>query len=67
MLTPARVVLAILAIVAGKRLVDDRASMPLEAAIGFERDTVSMLFAPDDRAEGLKAFRERREPRFTGQ
>ncbi len=53
-----------LALAAAKRLVDEGAEMPLDAAVTFERETVSMLFASDDRAEGVAAFLEKRTPVF---
>ncbi|MER5428095.1 enoyl-CoA hydratase/isomerase family protein [Streptomyces sp. NPDC002588] len=55
-----------LALAAGKRLVDHGLGMDLEAAIAYERETVSVLFCTEDRAEGLKAFRERRPGEFRG-
>ena len=55
-----------LALAAGKRLIDAGVAMDLDAAIGYERETVSVLFSSADRAEGLKAFRERRTPDFRG-
>lgn len=55
-----------LALEAGKRLVDDGAQMPLDDAVAYERETVSVLFGTQDRTEGLLAFRERRPPRFVG-
>lgn len=55
-----------LALAAGKRLVDYGLGMDLEAAIAYERETVSVLFSTEDRAEGLKAFRERRPGEFRG-
>jgi enoyl-CoA hydratase len=55
-----------LALAAGKRLIDDGLIMDLDAAIGYERETVSVLFCSDDRLEGLKAFRERRAGDFRG-
>jgi enoyl-CoA hydratase/carnithine racemase len=42
------------------------ALLPLTDAIDLERQTVSELFATDDAAEGLAAFRAKRAPRFTG-
>jgi enoyl-CoA hydratase len=55
-----------LALAAGKRLVDEGGQMPLDAAIAFERETVAMLFGTDDRAEGIRAFLDKRPPSFTG-
>ena len=56
-----------LALAAGKRLIDEGLPMDLDAAIGYERETVSVLFCSRDRAEGLRAFRERRPGRFHGE
>ncbi len=56
-----------LALAAGKRLVDYGLGMDLEAAISYERETVSVLFSTEDRVEGLKAFRERRPGDFRGE
>ncbi|MFH0180734.1 enoyl-CoA hydratase/isomerase family protein [Streptomyces cacaoi] len=55
-----------LALAAGKRLIDYGLGMDLEAAVAYERETVSVLFCTEDRAEGLKAFRERRPGEFRG-
>jgi enoyl-CoA hydratase len=54
------------ALEAGKHLVDRGLGMDLGPAIAYERETVTALFITADREEGLKAFRERREPRFQG-
>lgn len=54
-----------LALAAGKRLID-RAAGDLDAAICEERETVSVMYTSEDRAEGLRAFRDRRPGRFTG-
>ncbi|MEV5829769.1 enoyl-CoA hydratase/isomerase family protein [Spirillospora sp. NPDC052242] len=54
------------ALEAGKRLVDRGLPMELHTAIGYEREAVSTLFTTRDREEGLKAFRERRDPDFQG-
>ncbi|MGP4005156.1 enoyl-CoA hydratase/isomerase family protein [Streptomyces sp. 4N124] len=55
-----------LALAAGKRLIDYGLGMDLEAAITYERESVTVLFSTEDRAEGLKAFRERRPGEFRG-
>jgi enoyl-CoA hydratase/carnithine racemase len=41
-------------------------TMPLEAALAFEIGLTTQLFTTEDRAEGLRAFRERREADFKG-
>jgi enoyl-CoA hydratase len=58
--------LAPLALAAAKRLVDEGATLPVDGAITFERETVSMLFATEDRVEGMRAYLEKRSPSFRG-
>jgi enoyl-CoA hydratase/carnithine racemase len=41
-------------------------TMPLEAALAYEMGLTAQLFTTADRAEGLRAFRERREADFRG-
>jgi len=41
-------------------------TMPLDAALAFEMGLTAQLFTTEDRAEGLAAWRERREARFRG-
>lgn len=40
--------------------------MPLEQALRFETDLTLLLQTTNDRAEGVKAFLEKRTPQFTG-
>lgn len=54
------------ALAAAKHLVDAGAEMPLSAGITLERERVSALFDTDDRVEGIRAFLDKRAPRFTG-
>lgn len=42
------------------------AALELDAAIGYERETVAMLFGAADAAEGFAAFRGRRPASFSG-
>ena len=51
---------------AAKHLVQRGALLPLSDAIDLERETVAELFATDDAAEGLAAFRAKRAPGFNG-
>jgi len=51
-----------LALAAGKRLTHN----DIEQAIAHERETVAVMFTAEDRAEGLRAFRERRPGEFHG-
>jgi enoyl-CoA hydratase/carnithine racemase len=41
-------------------------TMPLEAALAFEIGLTTQLFTTEDRAEGLRAFKEKREAEFHG-
>jgi enoyl-CoA hydratase/carnithine racemase len=49
-----------------KNAVNVGLTMPLEAALAFEIGLTSQLFTTDDRAEGLRAFQEKREAEFRG-
>jgi enoyl-CoA hydratase len=39
---------------------------PLATALALERKAVQLLFATDDKREGMQAFLEKRKPTFTG-
>jgi enoyl-CoA hydratase len=51
---------------AAKHLVQRGALLSLPDAVELERGIVSELFASEDAAEGLAAFRAKRDPRFHG-
>jgi enoyl-CoA hydratase len=40
--------------------------LPLDAALRLESQSFQMLFATEDREEGMRAFLERRTPQFKG-
>lgn len=49
-----------------KAAVNAAFEMPLSAGLAHERKLVNEAFALDDRREGLRAFAEKRAPRFSG-
>jgi enoyl-CoA hydratase/carnithine racemase len=55
-----------LAVAAIKEAVLLGADLPLEAALRLEAQSFQMLFATEDRTEGMRAFLEKRKPDFKG-
>lgn len=55
-----------LAVAAIKEAVVLGADLPLDAALRLEAQSFQLLFATDDRSEGMRAFLERRKPEFKG-
>lgn len=55
-----------LAIKAAKEAVLKSANTSLDEGLEFERKSFYLLFASEDRAEGMKAFLEKRKPVFKG-
>jgi enoyl-CoA hydratase len=55
-----------LAIKAAKEAVLKSANAPLDEGLEFERKSFYLLFASEDRSEGMKAFLEKRKPEFKG-
>ncbi|MEO9254609.1 MAG: enoyl-CoA hydratase-related protein [Tepidiformaceae bacterium] len=50
----------------GKEAIWRGLEMPLEQALRFETDLTLLLQTTEDRAEGVRAFIEKRAPKFTG-
>jgi enoyl-CoA hydratase len=55
-----------LAVARAKRLVERGYDIPLRAANRQEAESFALLFDTEDRREGMRAFVEKRPPRFTG-
>jgi enoyl-CoA hydratase len=55
-----------LAVKAAKEAVLKSANVPLDEGLEFERKSFYLLFASEDRSEGMKAFLEKRKPEFKG-
>jgi enoyl-CoA hydratase len=55
-----------LAVAQCKRVLYTGADVPLDVANALETQSFAMLFGTQDRAEGMRAFLEKRKPAFTG-
>jgi enoyl-CoA hydratase len=55
-----------LAVKAAKEAVLKSANLSLDEGLDFERKAFWLLFASEDRSEGMKAFLEKRKPQFKG-
>ncbi len=55
-----------LAVKAAKEAILKSANLPLDEGLDFERKSFWLLFASEDRSEGMKAFLEKRKPQFKG-
>src|SRR5712692_9926561 len=55
-----------LAVRLGKEAVNHAMEVGLSAGLGFERKLFYLLFASEDKREGMRAFLEKRPGRFTG-
>ena len=56
-----------LAVRYAKEAISRGTEMPLDQALRFETDLTVILQTTADRAEGVRAFAEKREPQFTGE
>ena len=50
----------------GKAVIENGLNMGLKEALELERIAFSMLYSTEDQKEGLKAFLEKRAPKFKG-
>ena len=49
-----------------KEAVSRGAEMPLDQGLRYETDLTMILQTTEDRAEGVRAFLEKRQPKFKG-
>lgn len=56
-----------LAVKMGKRAILQGLNVDLESGLAIEGQCITLLFATEDKTEGMKAFIEKREPQFKGQ
>jgi enoyl-CoA hydratase len=54
------------AVAKAKKAINSGARMPMEAGFKIETELFSELFATQDQKEGVKAFLEKRKPKFSG-
>jgi enoyl-CoA hydratase/carnithine racemase len=55
-----------IAVAYAKEVITRGVEMPLEQALRYETDLTIILQTTEDRAEGVKAFLEKRRPEFKG-
>lgn len=56
----------VLSLRVAKEVIDAGSGVDLATACLMERDAFALCFATNDQKEGMRAFMEKREPRFTG-
>lgn len=56
-----------LSVQSAKEAVNLSQDMPLQAGLAMERKSLQLLFASEDKTEGMSAFLEKRKPDFKGQ